>query len=135
MATEDVAATVLGRLGLTSDLDTFQSLVVLLDGSQHPARYVACVALIGTLMLKAAFPRALVSLVVRELIKAGPALLDTPNGGCSVVSFEGTSVFIPGANIFYDIQTLKPAIPPNKESLTATVFSIRRAYEVCEGIE
>lgn len=130
----DPALTVLSRLGLQEDLDTFRSLLVPFDDQAVPVRFSSAVGLVGVLMTKSGFSRSVVMTVVRELMKSGMALLDQP-GACALVSFDGTKLYIPGnPGGCIDTRTLKPTALPTEESLTATVFSVRRAYAVCEGL-
>ncbi len=132
----DPVITVLSRVGLQDDQDVFRALLIPFEDLEAPTRYGAAVALVGTLMTKAGFSRALVSIVVRDLIKGGPSILEG-EGQAAVISYEGTKLFVPGVNSgkVYDIQTQKPTdAGVMAEPLTATVFSLKRAFGVCEGL-
>ncbi len=130
--------TVLARLGLEAEIDTLRGILIPFEDPASATRFGITVALVGTLMTKAGFSRSLVSLVVRDLMRVGEGVLEVP-GQTAVISFEGTKLYVPGIpdGKVYDIPTLKESDPKlvlAEEPLVATVFNLRRAYKVCEGL-
>ncbi len=125
--------TVLSRLGFQEDLDIFQALLTPFTDS--PSRFETAVGIVGILMTKADFSKALVAMVVRDLIRAGPDVIGK-SGYCVVVVFDGCRLAVPSVDTFtyYDITTLKKLDQGTwGEPLATTVFNLGRAYRLCEG--
>jgi hypothetical protein len=134
---QDTGLKILTRIGLQDSLDKFQAILIPYCDPSAPTQFQAAVALTGTLMSKARFSDGVVALVVRELMKTGEGVLATGQGPRAIMSIEGSKLFIPDQQDgqLFDIQTLKrievPAIP---EPLTVTVFSLTRAFQLCDVV-